>query len=257
MHATDAAAAVTPAPLKPLEGPTQDATPVSSKAKLELLQQLERRSQAAMRDLDTQSQAAPPRMIDARMYNAAVKVQRKISEKLSEANSYIDVLEEKLEGYDDDLDAAADIFKKVSMEFGTTSRLADAAVAAVKFGVDPQDAVAKITNLKERLDALEKAMKKEREMFAKRVPRKVPITWVGAASEVRLVGDFDKWSRGIDLSNPDVESDSVMRTFEGTINLLPGKYRVKFLVDNEWRLAPEWPMENDEKGETNNVLEVK
>lgn len=36
-----------------------------------------------------------------------------------------------------------------------------------------------------------------------------------------------------------------------------GQYRVKFLVDGEWRLAPEWPMENNEVGETNNVLEVK
>ena len=65
-----------------------------------------------------------------------------------------------------------------------------------------------------------------------------------------------------------------------------GKYRVKFLVDGEWRLAPEWqvwetvmgrpislarvlrahdalcvrprrPMENDLQGETNNVLLVE
>jgi hypothetical protein len=28
------------------------------------------------------------------------------------------------------------------------------------------------------------------------------------------------------------------------------------MVDGEWRLAPDWPMENDEHGETNNVLVV-
>ncbi len=42
------------------------------------------------------------------------------------------------------------------MEFGTTARLAEAAVQAVKFGADRQDAVAKIAKLKERLQALEK-----------------------------------------------------------------------------------------------------
>jgi hypothetical protein len=115
------------------------------------------------------------------------------------------------------------------MEFGTTGRLAQAAAAAVRFGVDKEDAVAKIGKLKERLDALEKAggvhmrsrpgsmlciapqqqaqlcnhsvqgaqkpqfasglqaMLKERELFSKRVPRKVPVTWVGSANEVRNV----------------------------------------------------------------------
>lgn len=37
---------------------------------------------------------------------------------------------------------------------------------------------------------------------------------------------------------------------------LQGRYRVKFMVDGEWRLAPDWPMEANEEGETNNILEV-
>lgn len=36
--------------------------------------------------------------------------------------------------------------------------------------------------------------------------------------------------------------------FEGTLLLRPGKYRVKFLVDNQWRLAADWPTERDEEG---------
>ena len=35
-----------------------------------------------------------------------------------------------------------------------------------------------------------------------------------------------------------------------------GKYRVKFLVDGQWRLAADWPTENNEIGETNNLLVV-
>lgn len=69
--------------------------------------------------------------------------------------------------------------------------------------------------------AVLQAMKKERDNFSKRVPRKVPITWVGTANEVRMVGDFDNWGRGVDLSIPDLELDGVLRTFETTVNLLP------------------------------------
>jgi len=36
--------------------------------------------------------------------------------------------------------------------------------------------------------------------------------------------------------------------FEGTLLLRPGKYRVKFMVDNEWRLAADWPTEKDDDG---------
>ena len=40
----------------------------------------------------------------------------------------------------------------------------------------------------------------------------------------------------------------LLTRFEGTLLLRPGKYRVKFLVDNEWRLAADWPMEKDAEG---------
>jgi len=37
----------------------------------------------------------------------------------------------------------------------------------------------------------------------------------------------------------------------------PQVYRVKLLVDNEWRLCQEWPTEDDGKGNTVNVLTVE
>jgi len=237
---------------------TQNAAkPTSAKDKLDMLQQMQQRSNAAMKDLNSTYGASAPRLVDARMYTASIEAQRRLSEKLSEANSYISCLQDRLQEINDDLTAAADIFKKVDMEFGTTGRLAESAVAAVKFGVDKEDAIVKVTKLRERLSALEVAMSKERDKFGKRVPRQVPVTWVGAASTVKLVGDFDQWSRGVELSASDNDSDSVLRTFEATVSLLPGVYRVKFMVDGEWRLAPDWPTENNEVGETNNVLTVK
>lgn len=53
-----------------------------------------------------------------------------------------------------------------------------------------------------------------------KVPREVPVAWFGVASEVRLMGSFDGWTRGVDLSADDI-SDSVFTRFEATVLLLP------------------------------------
>ena len=42
-----------------------------------------------------------------------------------------------------------------------------------------------------------------------------------------------------------------------TPSLLQGSYQVKFLVDSEWRLAPEWPTTTTADGSTNNLLVVE
>lgn len=44
--------------------------------------------------------------------------------------------------------------------------------------------------------------------------------------------------------------------FETTLMLRPGAYRVKFLVDDEWRHAGDWPTEVDSHGNVVNVLTV-
>lgn len=53
-----------------------------------------------------------------------------------------------------------------------------------------------------------------------RIPREVRVAWYGVASEVRLMGDFDGWTRGVDLSADNI-SDSVFTHFEATLLLLP------------------------------------
>lgn len=57
---------------------------------------------------------------------------------------YISVLEDRLGSINADLEAAAVLFKKVNMEFSTIGRLAEGAAAAVQFGVDKQDSIAKV-----------------------------------------------------------------------------------------------------------------
>ncbi|GAX80595.1 hypothetical protein CEUSTIGMA_g8031.t1 [Chlamydomonas eustigma] len=228
--------------------------------KLALIQQLKQRSQQATASTLVHPIATPversTRLIDERMYQASVEARQALSEKLSEANMYASVLEAKLEECYEDLEVAMSYMKKVSREFGTTSRLAESTAAAVRFGVDKEDAVEKLVKLSDRLAQLEQAVQSVRDSFSARVPQRVPVTWVGVASEVRLVGDFDEWTRGVELSASEIDFDGSIRTFEAVVPLLPGCYRVKFMVDGQWRLAPEWPTENDSMGETNNLLLV-
>ncbi len=71
------------------------------------------------------------------------------------------------------------------------------------------------------------------------------------------MGTFDGWTRGCDLSAEDVTTDSVFSCFTTELLLLPGTYRIKLLVDGEWRLGSCWPTDNDEEGNTVNVLVVE
>ncbi len=47
------------------------------------------------------------------MYNATVLAQKKLSTKLSEANAYIRIQEDRMKHHDEDMMAASEIFRKV------------------------------------------------------------------------------------------------------------------------------------------------
>ena len=91
--------------------------------------------------------------------------------------------------------------------------------------------------------------------LSKSVVTPVPVVWSGLASEVRLKGDFDDWGEGHLLSSDSID-DHIFKRFQAEIPLLPGTYRVKFSVDGDWRLAPDWPTEDSADGDTNNILIV-
>jgi hypothetical protein len=244
------AAAVVPSPDN-LQG-------LSASEKMQALQQVQQVSRQALTKMPNSNPyyANAPKTIDIRMYDQLVVAHNRLSQKLSDANSHVGVLEAQINQCNEDLIAAFELMKQIAMEFGTTSRLAQGTAAAVQFGVDPQDALDKIGKLQERLSTLEQAVLEQRAEFGKRVVRKVPVEWIGVASEVKVMGDFDDWTRGHELSAEDVASDSVYSRFEGTLLLRPGKYRVKFLVDNEWRLAADWPTERDPEGNESCLLTV-
>ncbi|XP_019462070.1 PREDICTED: uncharacterized protein LOC109361173 isoform X2 [Lupinus angustifolius] len=75
------------------------------------------------------------------------------------------------------------------------------------------------------------------------------VIWPNTASEVLLVGSFDGWStqRKMDKSSTGI--------FSVCLQLYPGKYEIKFIVDGEWKIDPLLPIV-DNNGHVNNLLVV-
>ncbi|RVW90186.1 Protein PTST, chloroplastic [Vitis vinifera] len=70
---------------------------------------------------------------------------------------------------------------------------------------------------------------------------------------VQVMGTFDGWSQGEHLSP---EYTGSFTKFSTTLMLRPGRYEIKFLVDGEWQLSPEFPTVGEGLME-NNLLIVK
>eukprot|EP00850_Spirogloea_muscicola_P013288 SM000089S23844 [mRNA] locus=s89:322657:326938:- [translate_table: standard] len=83
--------------------------------------------------------------------------------------------------------------------------------------------------------------------------REVPLTWCGMAEDVKVMGSFDGWTHGEQMSP---ESTGAYTKFTSTLRLRPGRYEIKFLVDGEWRIANEWPTTGEGLC-VNNVLTVQ
>ncbi|KAI9111839.1 hypothetical protein K1719_017529 [Acacia pycnantha] len=73
------------------------------------------------------------------------------------------------------------------------------------------------------------------------------VVWPNSASEVLLAGSFDGWSskRKMEKSNTGI--------FSLYLQLYPGKYEIKFIVDGEWKIDPLRPVVHND-GYENNLL---
>jgi hypothetical protein len=80
----------------------------------------------------------------------------------------------------------------------------------------------------------------------------IPVTfeWLRPATSVAVTGDFLGWGAGIPLQKTDSGS------FRTTARLRPGTIHYKFIVDSEWELSPDMPIETDSSGNTNHVLRL-
>lgn len=83
--------------------------------------------------------------------------------------------------------------------------------------------------------------------------KEVSLFWCGMAESVQVMGSFDGWSQGEHLSP---EYDGSFTKFSATLMLRPGRYEIKFLVDGDWQLSPEYPTIGEGPTE-NNLLIVE
>ncbi|KAK7307145.1 hypothetical protein VNO77_39956 [Canavalia gladiata] len=73
------------------------------------------------------------------------------------------------------------------------------------------------------------------------------VVWPNTASEVLLTGSFDGWSTKRKMEKLSTGIFSV------SLQLYPGKYEIKFIVDGEWKTDPLRPVVNN-NGYENNLL---
>lgn len=199
---------------------------------------------------------ATPKVVDRQIYNQVAASRNRMSQQLSAKNKYIRHLEKVSNQSSQAIGEAHAALVRVAHELKVIRRLSQAAVAAASYGVDEADANARTQLIIQRMESLQKGIEREAEELDKMVLREVPVTWQGVASDVRLLGDFDNWTKGFGLS-PGETQDATFTKFTANIPLPPGRYLVKFKVDDaHWRLASDWPTSDNPDGSTNNILLV-
>ncbi|XP_020975209.1 protein PTST, chloroplastic isoform X2 [Arachis ipaensis] len=95
------------------------------------------------------------------------------------------------------------------------------------------------SHLVTRLEAVHEQLMEQIKDVGAAQSKEVSIFWVGMAESVQVMGTFDGWSQGEHLSP---EYTGSYTRFSTTLMLRPGRYEIKFLVDGEWKLSPEFPI---------------
>ena len=73
--------------------------------------------------------------------------------------------------------------------------------------------------------------------------------WDNGGRNVYITGTFNNWERQIPMHRSGNE-------FSYVHNLSRGKHAYKFIVDDEWRFAPDQPTVADVEGRINNFIDV-
>jgi len=76
------------------------------------------------------------------------------------------------------------------------------------------------------------------------------LQWSQGGAAVFVTGSFNAWGERIPMRRSGNECVVCL-------NLLPGTYQYKFIVDNEWKFAADQPTVRDEMGNINNCITVE
>jgi len=197
-------------------------------------------------------------MSQVRVYEQLLALRQRMSTRLSETNKYARFLELELTRRDLQVKTCQNRMKMVGTEAGAITRSIEELSKQALFGVDKELMSQKIAQLAQRLSTMETLLKQDVEGLDLISTVEVPVSWMGVAEEIKIMGSFDNWTRGVELSAEDY-TYSGEQEFSAVLELLPGQYEVKFLVDGQWLLGPGMPttLEDGYNPDCNNILVVE
>ncbi|CAD6251938.1 unnamed protein product [Miscanthus lutarioriparius] len=178
----------------------------------------------------------------------------KLLRRLSEANQYNRFLKRQLQIKDDAVVKFKGELAVLELELQALVGLAEEiANFDVPLGSRRINGKYIQSHLLSRLEAVhDKIMEQIKDVDSLKT-QEISVYWVGMAENVQIMGSFDGWSQGEAMS---MEYSGDYGIFSATLKLRPGRYEIKFLVDGEWRLSPEYPTAGDGMTQ-NNILIVE
>lgn len=163
----------------------------------------------------------------------------KLTKKLSEANQQNRFLKRQLLAKEDALINFKSELAVVELELQALVTLAEEiAQSGIPEGSRKINGRYIQSHLLSRLEAVQEKLKEQIKDVDAAQSKEVSVIWCGMAESVQVMGTFDGWSQGEYLSP---EYTGSFTKFSTTLMLRPGRYEIKFLVDGEWQLFPEFP----------------
>ncbi|GLT97298.1 hypothetical protein SLE2022_148710 [Rubroshorea leprosula] len=217
-------------------------------------------SEDASTDGENSSVDSPQQLLDQPMGSDELKAlladseRTKLVKKLSEANQQNRFLKRQLYAKDNSLVNFKSELAVMELEIQALVSLAEEiAKSGIPEGSRKINGKYVQSHLLARLEAVHEKLKEQIKDVEAAQSKEVPLFWCGMAESVQVMGSFDGWSQGEHLSP---EYTGSFTRFSTTLMLRPGRYEIKFLVDGEWQLSPEYPTTGE--GLTkNNLLIVK
>ncbi|KAJ0962644.1 hypothetical protein J5N97_027766 [Dioscorea zingiberensis] len=163
----------------------------------------------------------------------------KLIRKLSEANRYNRFLKRQLQTNDTALVNIEEKLAALALELEALVALAEeVANSGVQPGTRKINGKYIHSHLVSRLEAINERVKQGVTDADSVKVEEITLYWIGMAESVQVMGSFDGWSLGEEMS-PEYSGDYAR--FSTTLKLRPGRYEIKFLIDGEWHLSPELP----------------
>ncbi|KAK8914613.1 hypothetical protein KSP39_PZI024262 [Platanthera zijinensis] len=182
----------------------------------------------------------PPKLGTDELKSMLLDLDRsRLLRKLSEANQYNRFLKRQLQIKDDALFSLINELSVLEFESKALVTIVKE-VASTGMQLDSRNIDGKClqSHLLSRLQALHERVKERILNAGSQKFEEITLLWVGMAESVRVMGSFDGWSQGEEMSG---EYSGDYAKFSATLKLRPGRYELKFLVDGEWLLSPELP----------------